>query len=68
MSLENWEILAKLQNTNDKARFFDSALENNLDKYVPLSRIKLKQRIIKGLSEETKQLIQQRDKCKKAYQ
>ena len=32
---------------------------------MPISRIKLKQHHIKGLSEETKQLIKQRDNCKK---
>ena len=32
---------------------------------MPISKIKIKQHHIKGLSEETKQLINQRDKCKK---
>ena len=64
LSHENWEILASLSDTNEKAKFFDSALQHNLDKYAPISRIKIKEHHIKGLSVETKQLIKQRDKCK----
>ena len=61
MSDENWEILATLSDINEEAKFFYFALQLNLDKYVPISRIKTKDHHIKGMSEETKHLIKQRD-------
>ena len=68
LAMKRWEIIGKTEDVEEMAKFFNKAVVEALDECAPFKRVTIKQGYKSGLSQETKDLIKERDKARKAVQ
>jgi len=62
---KEWEKLGRTEDVNEMAEDFNNKVKAALDVCAPWKNIKIHQNYKSGISEETKQLIRQRDDLRK---
>ena len=63
---KQWEDLGRTEDINEMAEDFNKKIKEALDACAPWKNVKIRQYYKSGISEETKQLIRQRDDLRKS--